>query len=180
MKKLFFLASVAMVAIASTFVSCEDEDELSQPDNVLEAKVAIAYDCSSDLLEFADVKFTVTDFNGKKNEVVVTKSGTTELEYSTTKQDGEVKANLSVQPKKNFTPVDGKSYNLTITCVASKEITAKDGKTSQYIFDNQILPTSTVSEGLTLSKNDELKQAKEKFTINNNATYTLKDGRFTK
>jgi len=179
MKKLFFLASVAMAAIASVFVSCENNDDFSE-DTAQEAHVVIDYTVSSDLLSFADVKFTVTDFNGKTHNVVVNQAGKQKLDYSTTKRNGTVQATFEVQPKADFKPVDGKSYNLEVICSATKKITDKDGGASQCLSDAQIFPEATLSGAVTLSKEGMLEKYQSRYTIKCNATYTLTNGRFVK
>lgn len=178
MKKFFFLATVAIAAIASAFVSCESDDD-NTLDSSKEAVVTLSYQVSDDLLAFADVSFTITDFVGKTETLKVTNSTSGTKEFSTTSRQGEGKVGLNITPKNDFKAQAGRDYDLSIMCNLAIGIRSTTGSYSQLISNNDLLSGATyISNVCELSADEVLNSMKKRYSISNEVVCTLKDGAF--
>lgn len=88
MKKNYSFLAIVAIALTSVFcfTSCDKKDEpateqkpVMLPIESIEGR--LVYDYSESALELFDIKYEVTDFNGKKETFTVTKPGEVELIY---------------------------------------------------------------------------------------------------
>lgn len=103
---MFAIAAVALTAVF-TFASCEkNDDPVVKPEEKIlpidSITATLAYEFSEAVLKLYDLKYEVTDFNGKKETIAVTGPGSVKKVYKTTDVNAKVSAKLIPTYKNNI------------------------------------------------------------------------------
>jgi len=178
MKKLFFIASLAIAAIATVFVSCDKNDDDKTTETPEYAEVKLNYQVSKDLLAFADVTFTIQDFNGKTEAIKVSSAEAAEKIITTTSKNAQSKVALDVKPKADFKAEAGREYDLKISCSLEMGKTSDGEYYSQKNINTDLLGGLYIESVYELSEEKQFTQANKRFTISNEVVCVVKDGRF--
>jgi len=179
MKKYLFSAFAAMVAFAAVFTSCSKDDDKNDPvvtDPYDHAEVVIDYEFSDALLTYFDVKFSVVNFEGATEQIVISKSGAGSKTFSTKEKKGDLSISYVVTAKANA-PITDVAKTFLSKVIYSYSVVNKNGDLEQSkIFVPSAV--TNVSYDLLIDSEDALKSLNDIYSTNLTTTFTLVNGSF--